>query len=78
MFVSSQTTLNLSEDGLVSFNPVLSTNANIEEIVFAPSDPSIVFVTADGLEVYRSDNGGRSFRQLVNIRAELLNPEAEN
>ena len=72
LFVSGQRTVNLSEDGLLSFAPVLTTPANIEEIVFAPSDPSIVYVTADGLLIYRSVDGGRSFELLVDIRADVL------
>ena len=74
LFVANQRTIKLSTDGLTSSLQVITMDANIGEIVFAPSDPTIVYTVTDGLVVYRSDDAGASFTQIVNIRSDVLNP----
>ena len=74
LFIANQRTIGLSTDGLSSSIQVITTDATITEIVFAPSDPSIVYAVTEGLVVYRSDDAGASFSRIVNIRSDVLNP----
>ena len=79
---SAQTSLFRSSDGLKTYSVVattdgLSDDPNLrfafEDVVFAPSDPSIVYAATTGLLVYKSVDGGASFTLLKNIRSEVLN-----
>ena len=79
---SAQTSLYRSSDGLLTYNKVASSEGltddpdvrfAFEDIVFAPSDPNIVYAATTGLLVYRSIDGGASFTLMTNIRAEVLN-----
>ena len=51
----------------------MNTHTPIREIVFAPSDPNIVYAETDGYLLRRSDAAGLTWRLLVNIRDDVLN-----
>ena len=79
---SAQTTLFRSSDGLTTYSKVATTEGlsddpdvrfAFEDVVFAPSDPSVVYAATTGLLVYRSVDGGASFTLMRNIRSEVLN-----
>ena len=65
--------LTLSTDGLETTQVVLEAAASIHDIVFAPSDPNIVYVATEGYLIYRSADAGESFSFIDNIRANVLN-----
>jgi hypothetical protein len=46
----------------------------IEKIVFAPSNPSIMYVSTRGLRVYKSTDGGETFSLLVKLREVMADP----
>ena len=62
-----------STDGLISARAVMETDKEIREIVFAPSNPNVVYAETDGYVLYRSDDAGLTWRQLVHGREEVLN-----
>ena len=62
-----------STDGLQTASPVMENVQQIREIVFAPSNPNVVYAESDGYVVYRSDNAGITWRQLVHGRDDVLN-----
>ena len=79
---SAQTSLFRSSDGLRTYSKVATTEGlsddpdmrfAFEDVVFAPSDPSIVYAATTGLLVYKSVDGGASFMLMKNIRSEVLN-----
>lgn len=79
---SRQTSLYRSTDGLLTSNRVVSTedlsdDPNVrfafEDVVFAPSDPNILYAATTGLLVYKSFDAGASFTLMKNIRSEVLN-----
>ena len=79
---SAQTSLFRSTDSLRTYRKVATTegmsdNPDVrfafEDVVFAPSDPSIVYAATTGLLVYKSVDGGASFTLMKNIRSEVLN-----
>ena len=79
---SAQTSLYRSSDGLLTYNKVASSEGltddpevrfAFEDVVFAPSDPDIVYAATTGLLVYKSVDGGASFTLMANIRSEVLN-----
>lgn len=81
---SVQTSLYRSTDGLQTYKKVVTTVGSsddpdirfaFEDIVFAPSDPSIVYAATTGLLVYKSIDGGESFTMMKNIRSEVLNAQ---
>lgn len=47
---------------------VLVTNKFIEKLVYAPSNPRIIYVSTRGYRVYKSTDGGHHFNLLVNLR----------
>lgn len=57
-----------STDGLGTVKRVLAVDNPIAEIEVARSDPKVVYVSVQGLEVYRSSDGGETFRRMVNLR----------
>ncbi|MFC2078951.1 WD40/YVTN/BNR-like repeat-containing protein [Candidatus Bipolaricaulota bacterium] len=61
-----------SSDGVASFTQVLQT-PNISDIVFAPSDPTVIYVVADGYLIFRSGDAGRTFSEVANLRTDALN-----
>ena len=79
---SAQTSLYRSTDGLRTYEKVVTTEGipvepgtryAFEDVVFAPSDPNIVYAATTGLLVYKSDDGGATFTLMKNIRSEVLN-----
>jgi hypothetical protein len=72
----------LSTDGLNSFNSVISLerigDKHVSDIVFAPSDPNIVYVIFTGAldnpgyDFYKSVDGGNSFSKIANLREDVL------
>ena len=70
---ASHADLRRSTDGLATFQVVLNPATTIREIVFAPSDPNVVYAETDGYLLYRSDDAGLTWRLLVNARDEVLN-----
>ena len=62
-----------STDGLNTAAAVMDADRAIREIVFAPSDPDVVYAETDGYVLYRSDDAGLTWRQLVRGREEVLN-----
>lgn len=70
--------LYLSTDGLLNVvsPPVVSGLANtnyIDDIVFAPSDPTVVYFVTAGYLLYQSTDSGASFSLVKNIRSDVLN-----
>ncbi|MCH7482818.1 MAG: hypothetical protein IIC31_08345 [Chloroflexi bacterium] len=73
--------LRRSRDGLRSVQTVVAAPqveaqgglSPFREIVFAPSDPSVVYAEADGYLLYRSDDAGATWRLVANVRADVLN-----
>ena len=43
------------------------------DIVFAPSDSSVVYAIAVGYDFYKSTDSGESFEKLTNFREDVLN-----
>ena len=64
-----------STNGLQTVQVVMDTPSPIREIVFAHSDPNIVYAETDGYVLYRSDDAGLTWRLLVNIRDDVLNAQ---
>ena len=73
--------LNRSVNGMRSWTTVVSVtrpagrqlDVPFVDIVFAPSNPDIVYAVTDGYLVYRSTNAGASFILMKNVRADVLN-----
>lgn len=61
-----------SVDGASDSVEVLTAIGNIEEIVYAPSNPQIVYVGTRKLGVYRSTNGGAQFVQVGSLRTAVI------
>jgi photosystem II stability/assembly factor-like uncharacterized protein len=73
----------LSEDGLETEKKVLSVerigDKHVADIVFAPSDPNIVYLiytgaypSNPGYDLYRSTDAGESFSKIANLREDVL------
>ena len=62
-----------STNGLSTVQVVLTTPSTVREIVFALSDPNVVYAEIDGYVLYRSDDAGLTWRLVVNVRDEVLN-----
>ena len=62
-----------STNGLRTVQVVMRPPNSVREIVFALSDPNIVYAETDGYLLYRSDNAGLTWRLVVNVRDEVLN-----
>ncbi|NQW24303.1 MAG: hypothetical protein HQ475_12755 [SAR202 cluster bacterium] len=69
---SSFSHLSRSTDGFKTSQSVLSTPNTIREIVFSRSHPNMVYAEADGYILYRSDDAGLTWRQLINGRDDVL------
>ncbi len=66
--------LYLSIDGLSSSTAVLSgLSTTIDDIVFAPSDNTIVYAVRKGYILYKSTDSGASFSEIKNIRDDVIN-----
>ena len=62
-----------STDSLTTVQVVMRPTSSVREIVFAPSDPKVVYAETDGYVLYRSDDAGQTWRLMVNVRDEVLN-----
>ena len=62
-----------STDGLATNTVVLSAAAGIRGIVFAPSDPTVVYAVTTGYYLYKSSDSGATFSLVKNIRSDVLN-----
>ena len=65
--------LRRSTNGLSTAQVVMRPPSTVREIVFAPSDPNVVYAETDGYVLYRSDDAGLTWRLVVNVREEVLN-----
>lgn len=65
--------LYLSTDGLGTSNRVLASDERMSDLVFAPSNPSIVYAITQGYVLYKSTDEGDSFTQIKNLRNDVLN-----
>ena len=68
--------LYLSTNGLSSVTKVVDIDQNagqISDLVFAPSDPTIVYMITDGYIIYKSSDRGATFSQIGDLRNEVLN-----
>jgi hypothetical protein len=68
--------LYFSSDGLATGNQVImftETEKHVSDIVFAPSDSSVVYVITVGYDFYKSIDGGLNFSKIVNLRDDVLN-----
>ena len=65
--------LYFSSDGLATRSKVLSTGERMSDLVFAPSNPSIVYAITQGYVLYSSTNGGATFTRLKDLRNDVLN-----
>jgi hypothetical protein len=66
----------LTEDGFESYNKIVNRPArdskHASDIVFAPSDPSVVYAIMVGLDLYKSTDSGNTFTKLLNLRDDVL------
>jgi hypothetical protein len=62
-----------STNGLQNVNITFTAPLAIREIVFAPSDPTIVYAETDGYILYRSDDAGATWRLVASVRDDVLN-----
>ncbi len=70
---AGMSTLYRSDDGLGTSSAVLPAGGTITDIVFAPSNPSIVYVITNGYLLYKSVDSGATFSLAKNIRSDVLN-----
>lgn len=62
-----------STDGFATDPPKVLTLNKVSDIVFAPSDPSVVWLIAEGYLLYKSTDNGASFTLTKNLRSGVLN-----
>ena len=65
--------LYLSTDGLETNSRILSSEETMSDLVFAPSDPSIVYAITQGYTLYKSTDAGDTFALVRNLRDDVLN-----
>jgi hypothetical protein len=75
IFFSDQNLLYKSRNGITTGNLsspdyklVATFSHYIEKIVFAPSDPMVMYVSTRGYRVYKSTDGGETFSLMVKLR----------
>lgn len=61
-----------SDDGLASYSPVFEAPSRINDVEFAPSDPTVVYAAAEGYHVYRSADGGLTWALVASLRGSVL------
>lgn len=59
-------------NGAGNWQLVLPTTRRVDDFEFAPSDARVVYAATRGYDVYRSDDGGDTWRLLVNLRTDVL------
>jgi hypothetical protein len=65
--------LRRSEERLETVNPVMAPPLPIREIVFSQSNPNVVYAETNGCILYRSDDTGLTWRQVADVRNDVLN-----
>ena len=58
-----------SVNGLQSSDPILTAMGRIDDVEFAPSKPSIVYLATQGYGFYRSMDSGASWSHMISLRA---------
>lgn len=62
-----------SIDGMNSYTPVLAPKNRIEDIEFAPSNSNIVYSVTMRYDVFKSVDGGKTWRFLIDLRNDIIN-----
>lgn len=65
--------LYLTTNGFVSETQLISGSKKFNDIVFAPSDPTIVYAVTSGFLLYKSTDRGAAFALIKNLRSDVLN-----
>ena len=81
---SAMNSLYRSTDGLRTTSKVVTTSTPpghfrsppFHDIVFAPSDPNVVYAATEGYLIYKSTNAGASFTLIKSIRADVFNVDS--
>lgn len=60
--------LYLTEDGFQTEQKVLTLKQGVNDIEYFKMNPRIIYVSGGGLEVYKSTDGGKTFKLMVNLR----------
>jgi len=60
--------LSLSTDGLKNYSDVVTVKEPIGDIEIFAKNPKIVYMAASGLEIYKSTDGGESFKKVADLR----------
>jgi hypothetical protein len=58
-----------SANGLQSHDLVLTTLDRVDDIEFAPSNPSVVYLATRGYHIYKSTDSGLTWSYLINLRS---------
>jgi hypothetical protein len=73
----SENDLYITQDGFNSFQKVIDRpsrdSKHVSDVVFAPSDPNIVYAVMVGYDLYKSTDSGGAFTKLLNLRDDVLN-----
>lgn len=70
---STHSAVRLTTDRFQTSAEKASPGAKIQDIVFAPSDPNVVYFVAAGYLFYKSTDGGATFALVKNLRSEVIN-----
>jgi len=70
VFMSHTNELSKSIDGGTNWTKVLTgeANTNITKMVFAPTNPDIIYVATDHYFIFKSTDGGDAFTEAANLR----------
>ncbi len=68
IFLAQGGTLFLSTNGLIGYSEVLRVNEPIGDIEFFAKNPKIIYIAVSGLDIYKSTDGGESFKKIANLR----------
>lgn len=68
--------LYVTNDGFRTSNRLTSRTSretvHFSDIVFAPSDPAIIYAIAVGYDLYKSTDSGETFAKIINLREDVL------
>lgn len=70
---STHSAVRLTTDRFQSSEEKADPGAKIQDIVFAPSDPNVVYFVAAGYLFYKSTDAGTTFTLVKNLRSEVIN-----
>ena len=72
----SENDLYVTEDGFDSSKKIIDRpgqdSKHASDVVFAPSDPSVVYAIMVGYDLYKSADSGKTFIKLINLRDDVL------